>query len=108
LTCVNRGPRVGGLAKADDGPARRSRRKRHARRASIAATRIAIALSHPAYDCVYLALALAKGARYATADDSPLRKLAQQPDARLSAAAVSLADAALRPISAAPAAPRQG
>ncbi|MGD1015791.1 MAG: type II toxin-antitoxin system VapC family toxin [Roseiarcus sp.] len=60
-----------------------------------AATRIAIALSHPAYDCVYLALALAKGARYATADDSLLRKLAQQSDASLSAAVVSLADAAL-------------
>ena len=60
-----------------------------------AATRIAIALSHPAYDCVYLALALAKRARYATADDSLLRKLAQQSDASLSAAVVSLADAAL-------------
>jgi hypothetical protein len=94
LTCVNRGPRDGGLAKADDGPARRSRRKRRARRASIAATRIAIALSHPAYDCVHLALALARQARYVTADDSLLRKLAQQPDASLSATTVSLADAA--------------
>jgi predicted nucleic acid-binding protein len=58
-----------------------------------AATRIAIALSHPAYDCVYLALAMVNGARYATADDSLIRKLAQQPDGSLSAAVVSLADA---------------
>jgi hypothetical protein len=94
LTCVNRGPRDGGLPKADDGPARRSRRTRRARRASIAAARIAVALAHPAYDCVYLALATAKRARFVTADDPLLRKLAQQPDASLSAAVLSLADAA--------------
>ena len=59
-----------------------------------AATRIAIALSHPAYDCVYLALALVKGARFVAADDSLIRKLALQTDASLSAAVISLADAA--------------
>ncbi len=47
-----------------------------------AATRIAIALSHPAYDCVYLALALAKQTRYVTADDRLIRKLALQRDTR--------------------------
>lgn len=58
-----------------------------------AATRIAIALSHPAYDCVYLALALARQARFVTADDSLIRKLAQQSDGSPAAAVVSLADA---------------
>ena len=59
-----------------------------------AATRIAIALSHPAYDCIYLALAMANGARFVTADDSLIGKLARQPDRSLSAAVISLADAA--------------
>ncbi len=59
-----------------------------------AATRIAIALSHPAYDCVYLALALLHRTRYVTADDRLIRKLALQSDASLSAAVVSLAGAA--------------
>ena len=58
-----------------------------------AATRIAIALSHPAYDCVYLALALAKQTRYVTADDRLIRKLGLQRDTDLSAAVTSLADA---------------
>ena len=33
-----------------------------------AATRLAIDLKHPAYDCVYLALALDNGCRFVTAD----------------------------------------
>ncbi len=60
-----------------------------------AATRLAVALSHPAYDCVYLALALANRTRYVTADDRLIRKLGLQPDASLSAAVVSLADASV-------------
>jgi predicted nucleic acid-binding protein len=32
------------------------------------ATRLAIRLNHPAYDCTYLALAMAQGCRFVTAD----------------------------------------
>lgn len=39
------------------------------------ATQLAIALSHPAYDCVYLSLAAANGWRFITADDRLVRKL---------------------------------
>jgi predicted nucleic acid-binding protein len=38
------------------------------------ATRLAIALGHPAYDCVYLALAEARGCDFVTADASLCRK----------------------------------
>jgi predicted nucleic acid-binding protein len=41
------------------------------------ATRLAIELDHPAYDCVYLALALENGWQFVTADDRFLRKLRQ-------------------------------
>jgi predicted nucleic acid-binding protein len=41
------------------------------------ATAIAIDLDHPAYDCVYLALALDNRWRFATADEHLRRKLAQ-------------------------------
>jgi predicted nucleic acid-binding protein len=58
------------------------------------ATRISVALSHPAYDCLYLALALANHVQFVTADDHLMRKLRQHPDASLLAAALSLADAA--------------
>jgi predicted nucleic acid-binding protein len=58
-----------------------------------AATRIAVALSHPAYDCIYLALALANRWRFVTADAQLIRKLQQQPDISLSAVAISLSDA---------------
>jgi predicted nucleic acid-binding protein len=39
------------------------------------ATRLAVELDHPAYDCVYLALALAKDCKLATADEHLRRKL---------------------------------
>lgn len=42
-----------------------------------AATRIAIGLDHPAYDCLYLALAVANDCRFVTADERFLRKLGQ-------------------------------
>ena len=58
-----------------------------------AATRIACAISHPAYDCVYLALALANQSRFVTADDRLIRKLLLQPDTPLSTVAISLTDA---------------
>lgn len=59
-----------------------------------AATRLAVALSHPAYDCVYLSLALARSTRFVTADDRFIHKLSRHPDKSLSAAVISLADAA--------------
>jgi len=41
-----------------------------------ATAQLAIELAHPAYDCLYLALAMARGCRFVTADDRLLRKLA--------------------------------
>jgi len=40
-----------------------------------AATRISIEIDHPAYDCLYLALALEKKCQFVTADERLLRKL---------------------------------
>jgi predicted nucleic acid-binding protein len=57
------------------------------------ATRIAIELDHPAYDCLYLALALANDCPFVTADQRMLRKLAQAGDA-LFGRVISLAEAA--------------
>lgn len=56
-----------------------------------AATRIAISLDHPAYDCVYLALAQASSIQFATADARFLNKVRQTPAA---SSIVSLAEAA--------------
>ncbi len=39
------------------------------------AARLAIALDHPAYDCVYVALAKVNGWRFVTADEKFVRKL---------------------------------
>ena len=54
------------------------------------ATRIAIELDHPAYDCLYLALAIERDCRFATADERFLRKLERGPR-RYRTKAVSLA-----------------
>jgi predicted nucleic acid-binding protein len=56
-----------------------------------AATRLAITLSHPAYDCLYLVLALGQNAQFVTADSRLLQKIALHADRTLSAAVVSLA-----------------
>ena len=40
-----------------------------------AATRIAISLNHPAYDCFYLALAAAEACPFVTADERLVRKV---------------------------------
>ncbi len=53
-----------------------------------AAARLAIELDHPAYDCLYLALALDQDCRFVTADDRFNRKVA---GGRLSGKVVSLA-----------------
>jgi predicted nucleic acid-binding protein len=42
-----------------------------------AATSIAIGLDHPAYDCVYVALAAANNCRFVTADQRFLRKVGE-------------------------------
>ncbi len=39
------------------------------------ATRLAIALDHPAYDCLYLALAVENGCRFVTADERLVNKI---------------------------------
>jgi predicted nucleic acid-binding protein len=57
------------------------------------ATRMAIALDHPAYDCVYLALAAARDWRFVTADNRLLRKLREQAEQSLAALALSLEEA---------------
>jgi predicted nucleic acid-binding protein len=59
-----------------------------------AATRIAIELDHPAYDCIYLALAVQSDCRFVTADQRFLRKLGQGRQRALRARATSLTVAA--------------
>ena len=39
------------------------------------ATRLAIELDHPAYDCLYLALAVENGCRFVTADEHLVKKI---------------------------------
>jgi predicted nucleic acid-binding protein len=58
------------------------------------AARIAIDLDHPAYDCLYLALAAAEDCRFVTADQRLLRKLGQRGRREFRGRAVSLAEAA--------------
>lgn len=55
-----------------------------------ASTALAIEIDHPAYDCLYLALALERGAKFITADDRLIRKLAQQKSERLAQLAIPL------------------
>jgi predicted nucleic acid-binding protein len=43
-----------------------------------AATRLAVELDHPAYDCVYLALAVERDCRFVTADERFVRKISQR------------------------------
>lgn len=53
----------------------------------------AAALDHPAYDCVYLALALTSGVQFVSADSRFLKRVAERGDAVAQAAVVSLGDA---------------
>ncbi len=57
-----------------------------------AATRIAIVLDHPAYDCLYIAAAEAEGLPFVTADDRLLRKVNLDSSGRFSGRVVSLAE----------------
>lgn len=59
-----------------------------------AASRLAVMLDHPAYDCVYLAFAEAEGCPFVTADDRLLRRVGQHPPGRFSGRVLSLSDAA--------------
>lgn len=63
----------------------------------VAATRIAIDLNHPAYDCLYLALATASDCRFVTADERFLRKLGEGRRSALRDRAISLTEAASGP-----------
>jgi predicted nucleic acid-binding protein len=59
-----------------------------------AATRIAIELDHPAYDCLYLALAIERDCQFVTADERFLRKLGEGHRRHYRTQAISLAKAA--------------
>jgi len=58
------------------------------------ATRLAIELGHAAYDCLYLALAIANDCCFVTADERLLRKLGEARHTSLRDRAVLLTDAA--------------
>ena len=62
-----------------------------------AATRIAIELDHPAYDCLYLALAIENDCRFVTADARFLRKLAERRRRRFRDRVVALTEAVSGP-----------
>ena len=59
-----------------------------------AATRLALDLDHPAYDCLYVALALDRGRPLVTADGRLLRRVEEHGDDHLAGAVVSLTEAA--------------
>lgn len=59
-----------------------------------AAAELALTLNHPAYDCIYLALARDRGRRFVTADVRFIRKLSARAPARLAEIAMSLDGAA--------------
>ena len=58
------------------------------------ATRLSIALNHPAYDCFYLALALQNDWPFIPADKRLINRLAQAGTGRFNGLALSLADGA--------------
>lgn len=55
------------------------------------ATRLAIELSHPAYDCAYVAAAAQTGSRFVTADERLLRVIAARAPNEIASSCVSLA-----------------
>ena len=61
-----------------------------------AATRMAIDINHPAYDCLYLALAVATDCEFVTADERFLRKLHHGRLRALRDKAISLTEAVKR------------
>jgi predicted nucleic acid-binding protein len=59
-----------------------------------ATTRMSIEIDHPAYDCVYLVLALQRKCQFVTADERLLHKLRQGRQHALGGRAISLIEAA--------------
>ena len=57
------------------------------------ATRLAIELGHPAYDCVYLTLALRQKLRFVTADKRLLATVAQRGSSELAGLCLAVEDA---------------
>ena len=57
------------------------------------AVRIAVALGHPAYDCIYIALAENEGLRFVTADMSLVRKVGRRASGRYAGRVLGLTDA---------------
>jgi len=58
------------------------------------ATSLAIEIDHPAYDCIYLALAIERDWQFATADERFQRKVQENQSRQYSSRVVSLPDAA--------------
>ena len=58
------------------------------------ATRTAIELDHPAYDCLYLALAIVSDCRFVTADERFVRKLGERRGSRFRDKVITLTEAA--------------
>ncbi len=58
------------------------------------ATSLAIELDHPAYDCIYLALAIARNWRFVTADERFQRKVREDQSRQYSSIVLSLSEAA--------------
>jgi predicted nucleic acid-binding protein len=56
------------------------------------ATQLALELSHPAYDCVYLALASRRGLRFVTADRRLIVTVRERADAGLKALCADLSE----------------
>ena len=59
------------------------------------ATRLAIELDHPAYDCLYLALAVENGCRFVTADERLVNKIRRDKKSPLHNRIVGLAESLL-------------
>ena len=59
-----------------------------------AATRMSIEVDHPAYDCIYLALAIESSCQFVTADEQLLRKLQRGRQHTLVGRAMALHEAA--------------
>ena len=59
-----------------------------------AATRMSIEVDHPAYDCIYLALAIERSCQFVTADERLLRKLQRERQHTLVGRAMALNEAA--------------
>lgn len=60
----------------------------------LSALQLAIELDHPAYDCLYLALALREGLHLVTADEAFVRKLRQSKVTRTATLAIPLSELA--------------